>query len=144
MERVKIFVTSILAEELVVEWITKAVIWIHAGLGVAVLVGGPSRFVKPSYQPLIDYTNGQTWIWGVWIIASSLLIATPFKWPNALGLWLGMIWHISWSACFTVAVINYPNAAATPMVAYAGFAAIDAALLTARVIDKKEGRVHET
>ena len=121
------------------QWITSIMIMIHIGLGLAILSGGEIRFSIPSYNPLVDYVNGQVWIWGVWICASALLMATPFRWLNILGLWVGMCWHIVWMAAFTIATVRYETAAATPIPVYGGLAVICAALLTARVIDKTEG-----
>lgn len=138
MQRLKYFVTSGWAERLLTQWITSIMIMVHAGLGVVVIVGGRERFIPPTYQPLIDFTQGYTWIWGVWALLAAALMCTPFRWPNIIGLWLGMAWMIMWMTLFAVATMTYPNAAATPMVAYGGFALIDAALLTARVMDKTD------
>lgn len=120
-------------------WVTSIMVMVHFGLGIAIIVGGLERFSLPSYAPLIDYTNGNTWIWGVLIILSAILMSTPFRWANIAGLWIGMVWHIIWTACFAISSIHYPTAAATPIPAYGGLAMICAALLTARVIDKSEG-----
>lgn len=113
-------------------------IGVHLCLGAAVLIGGENRFVRPTYQPLIDMVGGQTWIWGVWTAVAAVLMMVPLRWPNIVGLWLGMAWQIMWMVLFGIALVHYPNAAATPMVAYGGFAMIDAALLTARVMDHKK------
>jgi hypothetical protein len=131
------FVVGPLEERLVTQWVTAIMIAVHWGLGLAILVGGEKRFSLPTYQPLLDLVDGEIWIWGVIICTSAWLMMTPFKLTNILGLWLGMCWMIMWLALFVVSVINYPTSAATAMVAYAGFAMIDAALLTARVLDKK-------
>jgi hypothetical protein len=120
------------------QWITTTVIMIHIGLGTAILAGGKIRFSLPSYSPLIDYSHGNVWVWGVWICVSALLMATPFRVLNILGLWIGMVWHTVWMACFTVATLRFDTAAATPIPIYGGMAMICAALLTARVIDRTE------
>jgi len=112
------------------------VIMVHIGLGGAVVFGGITKFTYPTYQPLIEFTNGHVWIWGFWITVSAMLMAAPFRWPNILGLWIGMIWHIIWMSCFTMATIRYETAAATPIPMFGGMALICTALLTARVIDK--------
>ena len=130
MKRVKYFATGL--------WLTTIVIMIHVGLAMVVLVGGVERFSIPSYNPLIDYSMGNTWLWGIWIGISAALMATPFRWPSIIGLWIGMIWHIIWMTCFTIAAINYPVAATTPIPMYGGLALICTALLTARVIETNE------
>lgn len=122
------------------QWITSIMIIIHVGLGMVVLVGGIDRFSVPSFTPLIDYSNGNTWIYGVWIIISGVLMATPFRWPNIVGLWLGMAWHILWMASFAVAMANFPNSSTTPIPVYGGLALICMALLTARAIEQIETR----
>lgn len=130
------FVTGRVAEHLLSQWITTVMLVVHWGLGIAILVGGKQRFSLPTYQPLIDLTNGHVWIWGVAICLSAILMMAPFKWPNVLGLWLGMAWMILWTVLFSVSVVSDNGSAATPAVAYAGFSMINAALLTARVIEK--------
>lgn len=131
------FVTGKQSEHLLTQWVTTVMIVVHWGLGIAILVGGPQRFSPPTYQPLIDLAMGQTWVWGVHIAISGLLMTVPFRWPQIIGLWLGMVWMIMWTVLFSVSVTQSPVSAATPAVAYAGFAMINAALLTARVIEKK-------
>lgn len=132
----KYFAKGLWVDRYLSQWITTIMIMVHIGLGIAVIAGGTIRFSAPSYNPLIDYTNGQTWIWGIWICVSAVLMTAPFRWPNILGLWLGMCWHIVWMAAFTIATLRYATAAATPIPVYGGLAMICAALLTARVIDK--------
>lgn len=133
------FASSARTEHLVSQWVTSAMIVIHWGLGIAILVGGVARFSLPTYQPLLDLTGGLAWPWGLAIIISGTLMMVPFKWPSIVGLWLGMAWMIIWTCLFSVSVLTYPTSAATPAVAYAGFAMINAALLTARVIEKPSG-----
>lgn len=132
----RFFASGEWVEEHLSQWITTIVIMIHIGLGTAIFAGGAVRFSIPSYNPLIDYSHGHIWLWGVWISVSALLMGTPFRWLNILGLWLGMCWHTVWMACFTVATLRYETAAATPIPVYGGMAMICAALLTARVIDR--------
>lgn len=132
------FVTGAREEYLVSQWVTSVMIIVHWGLAIAILVGGKARFSLPTYQPLIELTGGNTWIWGATIGLSGILMTIPFKWPNVAGLWLGMFWMILWTVLFSVSVTQDPGSAATPAVAYAGFAMINAALLTVRVIEKSD------
>jgi hypothetical protein len=125
-------------ERLLVQWVTSIMIAVHWGLGLSVLVGGQARFTIPTYQPLIDLTNGHVWIWGVAIMLSAFLMTMPWKVPTVVGTWLGMVWMIMWASLFSVSLLQYPQAAATPVVAYAGFAMINAALLTARLLERPE------
>lgn len=120
----------------VASWITTVMIMVHVGLAMAIFAGGRARFETKAYEPLIDYTDGRVWLWGLWILASSALMAVPFRWFNIIGLWIGMTWHICWMSCFMIATTRYENAVATPLPVYGGYAMICVALLTARVIDK--------
>lgn len=133
---VKYFAKGLWVDRHLAQWVTTIMIIAHVGLAMAVLAGGRERFVRPSYTPLIELTHGNVWIWGVWIFASAFLMGMPFRWPNIVGLWLGMFWHFAWMSCFTIAVLRYELAAATPIPVYGCLAMICAALLTARVIDK--------
>lgn len=137
MQKVKYYVRSVWAERILAQWVTNVIIGVHIGLGFAILAGGATRFTPPTYQPLLDLTSDKVWIWAVWILFSAVLIMTPFKWINAIGLWLGMFWHFTWAGLFLVAVNNYPIAGATPVVMYLGAALINAALLTVRVIEPR-------
>lgn len=130
------FVVGSLGERVLTQWVTAIMMLVHWGLGIAILVGGPTRFPPPTYQILRDLVNGNTWVWGVSILFSAVLILFPFKWLNVTGLFIGVLWMNMWMAMFIVSDLNYPDAAATPVVTYAGFAMINAALLTARVLDK--------
>lgn len=134
----RFFASGEWVESHLAQWITTIMIMAHIGLGTAIFSGGIVRFSVPSYNPLVDYTHGQVWIWGVWICTSAILMSTPFRWLNILGLWLGMCWHTVWMACFTIAVLQYETAAATPIPAYGSMALICTALLTARVIDRSK------
>lgn len=136
MHRVKYYVTNKWAEHLLSQWITSIMLLVHAWLGGVIIVGGESRFIKPTYQPLVEMVHGHTWIWGAIILASAVLMSIPFRWPIILGLWIAMAWFIMWMTLFAVSAVTYEDSAVTPMVAYGGYALISAALLTARVMDK--------
>lgn len=138
MEFMKYFAKGLWVDKHLAQWITTIMIMIHIGLAMAIIAGGVERFSVPSYEPLITYTGGHVWLWGVVMLVSAFLMGTPFRWPNIIGLWIGMSWHICWMSCFTIAALRYETAAATPIPAYGGFAMICAALLTARVIDKSK------
>lgn len=138
MKRVKYFATGLWVDKHFSQWLTSIVIMIHVGLAMVVVVGGVERFSIPSYNPLIAYSQGQTWIWGLWIGLSAALMATPFRMASIVGLWIGMVWHVIWMACFTIAALNYSVSATTPIPMYGGMALICTALLTARVIEKLE------
>lgn len=138
MRRAVNFFRSNWSEKHALIWVSNIMLWGHVALGVAVLVGGPHRFPFPTYQPLLMMVNGATWVWGAWILGAAALMTVPSKWPQIIGLWFGMVWHIMWCAAFAVAIVKYPTAGATAAVAYGTFAMIDAALLTARIVDRNE------
>ena len=135
----KNFATGFWVDRHLGQWVTTIVIMVNIGLAAAIFVGGIVRFSVPSYNPLIAYTDGHIWLWGVGIGVSAILMAAPFRKVNCLGLWIGMSWHIVWMVCFTIATLHYETAAATPIPVYGGLAMIHAVLLTARVIDKTGG-----
>lgn len=137
-KRVKYYATGEWARRHLIQWITNIMVLVHFGLGVAILSGGIERFSLPSYQPLVGLTRGQVWWWGIIIITSAVFIIAPFKYVSMLGLLIGVAWMNMWAALFLVALLHYPEAAATPMVAYAGFALINTALLAARVVERNE------
>lgn len=137
MRRVKVYVDNKWASHLLSAWITSIMAMAHLGLGLAVILGGEKRFVLPTYQPLVDMVDGNTWLWGVSIALSAVLMITPFRWPIIIGLWIGMFWMLMWTAAFTVSVLRFENAAATPIPVYGAMALINIALLTARVLDEK-------
>ena len=139
VQRVKYFARGLWVDRHLSQWVTTIVIVVNVGLGSVILAGGVDRFAPPSYNPLVDFTNGRTWIWGVWILFSGMLMTTPFRWPNIVGLWLSVFWHTIWMSCFIVAVVNFPGAASTPIPMYAGLALLSTALLTARAIETHGG-----
>ena len=139
VKRCKNYATGLWVDKHLSQWVTTIMIMLHIGLSMAIVAGGRDRFSVPSYTPLIEYTRGETWIWGVIIFCSAVLMSMPFRWPNIIGLWVGMGWHIIWMSCFTIAMVRYDNAAATGVPAYGIFALLCFALLTARVIDKPGG-----
>lgn len=136
MSKCKFYATGVWVDTHLAQWFTMIMAMIHFGLAIAVFIGGVDRFSFPSYDPLVDYTRGQVWIWGVWIALSAVLMTTPFRRLNIAGLWIGMMWHVVWMSCFIIAAAHYTSAAATPIPIYGGLAMLNAALLTARVIDK--------
>lgn len=135
----KHFLTSVWGERTITQWLANVLLFVHSGLGIAVLVGGIDRLTPPSYDPLIDLVHEQVWIWGAWSLASAFLLVIPLRWPNIVGLFLGMVWMWMWTGMFMVAVTQYPTASATAIVAYAGFGLLDLGLLAVRVIDRDEG-----
>ena len=138
MRRIAYFAKGLWADRHLSQWITSIMIIAHVGLGSIILATGSRRFVPPTYDPLIDLTNDNVWIWGVWILFSGVLMSVPFRWPNIVGLWVGMFWHIIWATCFTIAVTESDRAAATPIPMYGAGAMICIALLTARIIERNE------
>lgn len=138
MKRVKYFADGFWVRKHLVQWVTTIMIMIYMGLGSVIIAGGINRFPEPSYQPLIDYSNGRIWIWGIWICIAGICMSTPFRWINIIGLWLGMFWCVIWMTCFTIAAIHFDSSATTPIPVYGGLSLISAALLTARVIERTE------
>ena len=117
------------------QWINTVMVGVHFGLGVSLLIGGPLRLSDPTYLPVVNMVGGHTWVWGVLILFSGLLMLAPHRPANIFGLWVGMGWMIAWTGLFLTSVVAFPNSALLPVIACGGFAMIDTALLTARVIN---------
>lgn len=138
MLRVRYFTVGKRAEQLLSQWVTSIMVVVNICLGIAVTFTSIDRFRGPSYQPLIEFVGGRLWVWGLVFIGSGLLMMTPFRWPNIVGLWLSMYAHIVWSVFFVVALLTSPFSGPTAPIAYTGFATISAALLTVRIIEKSK------
>ncbi len=132
----KYFAKGLWVDRHLAQWMTTIMIILHVALGFSIVAGGEQRFDVPSYSPLVDYVHGNVWLWGVIVLMAALLMSVPFRWPNIIGLWVAMCWHIVWAACFAIASIRFDSASTTLAPVYGGLAMINAALLTARVIDK--------
>lgn len=135
----KQYLTSAWGERTITQWVANVLLFAHSGLGICIIVGGIDRLTPPSYDPLIDLVHGEIWIWGVWSLVVSFLLVIPFRWPNIIGLFLGMVWMWLWTGMFAVAVTQYPTASATAIIAYASLGLLDLGLLAVRVIDRVEG-----
>lgn len=122
-----------------VQWFTVVVVMVHVGLATVIFTGGAIRFTKPTYNYLVTTVDGEVWVWGALIFLSAVLMSVPFRWSNILGLWIGMVWHIVWMSCLSMAVLTYPTASGLTIPLFGGFALLCAGLLTARVLDKTDG-----
>lgn len=118
------------------QWINVIMVMVNVGLGMAIVAGGIDRFPSPTYDALIDVTNGRVWIWGFVILIAGVWMSMPFRKFNMAGLWLSTIWHTTWALSFIVAVFASPHASATAIPAYGGFAMISFALLAEKVLEK--------
>lgn len=134
----KHFLTSVWGERTITQWVANVLLFAHSGLGIAVLIGGIDRLTPPSYDPLINLVHGEIWIWGLWSLVAGVLLVVPLRWPNIIGLTLGMFWMYTWCGMFVVAVTQFPTASATAMIAYASLGLMDLGLLVVRVIDRGE------
>jgi hypothetical protein len=138
LTRLKFYAKGFWVDQNLAQWLTVIMIMVHIGLSMAIVASDQGRFSSPSYEPIYHYVGGHIWVWGFIIFVSAVLMSVPFRWPNIIGLWVGMTWHTIWMSCFTIALIRYDTAVATATPAYGGFAMICTALLTARVIDKSK------
>lgn len=138
MYRFRFITHGLWADRNLVPWVTLIIIMLNVSLGTAVVIGGPKRFQAPSYSALVDLSHNHVWIWGVMIIISGVFMSTPFRNLNIAGLWIGVVFYMTWMSAFTVAAFEFKHAATTPIPVYAALALICTALLTGRVIDKDE------
>jgi hypothetical protein len=97
---------------------------IAVGLGVAILLGGEERFGGLSYAVALE-TPGAPWSWGLWILASGImvLLGTVVAKPKviAFGAIAGAMWALLFAGAFTRAAILYGSANTTAPWAYLGF-----------------------
>lgn len=100
---------------------------INAGFAVTIFIGGAIRFPPPTYRPLLDMTGGQVWPYGVLFAISAIgLLARGYAW-HMVGCVFGVLAHSTFAALFLVAVLSFPDAAATAWWAYFAFASQSAA-----------------
>jgi hypothetical protein len=95
---------------------------INAGFATIVLVGGANRFPPPTYEPLLDMTGGEVWPYGVLFGISAIGLLGRGYWSRMVGCAFGIVAHSTFAALFLVAVLRFPDAAATAWWAYLAFA----------------------
>ena len=95
---------------------------INAGFAAIILVGGAIRFPPPTYEPLLDMTGGQVWPYGVLFAISAAGLLSRGYATRVIGCVFGVIAHSTFAALFLVAVLSFPDAAATAWWAYLAFA----------------------
>lgn len=123
-------------QELLTRLVSTIVIISHACLGI-VVVADRTLFQQEEYYPLRDIVSGHILVWAVWILASAFLMLSPFRWLSITGLWLGVLWTATWTAsCALAASRPDSDGGSVAMILYGTLSAIDAALLTARVLDR--------
>ena len=133
----KAWLQSTWGDHILDRWINSAMVLVHLGFGLVLVYDDPLSFSADTYDPLRTISQGNFWLWGVVILFSGLLMATPYKWVNVVGLWIGMAWMVVWTALFLLALFHSQEASAIPAVACGGFALINTALLTSRVINSE-------
>lgn len=113
---------------------------INLGFAICILAGGVTRFLTPTYRPLLQLTDGSVWPYGVLYLTSGLLLMAGWHLVRIIGAAFGILAHSSFSALFLVAVIQFPQAGATAWWAYLAFASQSAALATLGWMTWRENR----
>lgn len=124
----------------VLTFIYRAVAVTHILLGLAIMIGGKAHFPFPTYQPLLDLSQGAVWPWGVTIIAAGVLMLIPRAFAGFMGLLVGFLWMNLFASMFVVALIQYDGAGSTAPIPYALIAFIQVALLTLKVAEWRRRR----
>lgn len=124
----------------VVAAIYRTVAAVDAALAMAILAGGNARFPLPTYQPLLELTNGQSWPWGVSIGAAAFMIMIHSQVLNLLGLAISFLWLNLISAMFVTAIVQFPGAGSTAPIPYVGLAAMHVALMVLKVVEIRDAR----
>lgn len=107
---------------------------VHMGLSLVFITSPPERFSAAAWAPLLEMSNGQIVPWGVILGAAGILMAFGKVPTDIIGEAIAVCWCSFLSSMFIVALRD-PSASATGIVVYAGLMAINAALLSQRVID---------
>ena len=124
----------------VVHAIYRCILFADAALAMAILAGGTTRFPFPTYQPLLELSDGHAWPWGVSIGAAAILLAVHNRVANFVGLALSFLWMNLFSAMFAVAIVQYPAADSVAPIPYATLAVVHVALLTLKVVEYRASR----
>jgi hypothetical protein len=100
---------------------------INAGFALCVFVGGAIRFPPPTYAPLLGATDGHVWPYGVLFTLSAIGLISRTYVTRLVGCAFGVAAHSTFAGLFLVAVLSFPDAAATAWWAYLVFASQSAA-----------------
>lgn len=117
-----------------------AIVFANSALSMGILAGGDARFPYPTYQPLLDLTNGHVWPWGASIGIAAIFMAVHSRYANLFGLALSFAWYNLFSAMFAVAIVQYDTAGATAPVPYLALAMIHVALITLKIVEIRRAR----
>lgn len=112
-------------------------------VGVAILIGGTDRFPYPSYQPMLDLSNGSVVPWGMVVIIAGVLMLVPHRFAQLVGLAVAFLWFNLFCVMFVVADIQYEHSSSTAPVPYAILALISVALMTLKVAECRMAHRHK-
>lgn len=103
---------------------------IHCSLALAVFAGGQQRFPPPNYAPLLTFSGGRVWPYGLLWLTGGLLMILCCGRCRLWGIFISFLISNTWAALFLVAVLNNPSASFTPTAAYGGYGLLNAVLFT--------------
>lgn len=115
---------------------------VHVGFGVSILAGGAMRFPPPTYDPLLRFTDGQVWPYGLLFFVAGILMFFPGWRTRFAGLAAGVVACDTFAALFLVAVVKFPDAGGTAWWAYFCFGS-QASILAALVWAHRPRRTRE-
>lgn len=108
--------------------------FIHLSLAIAVLAGGAKRFPAPSYTSMLNLTHGHAWPYGVlWLIGGLTMLLNKTLW-RVIGCSFIVVVSCLWASLFAIAAWEIPTAAITPVVAYGGYAFINATMASLMIM----------
>lgn len=113
---------------------------IHLTIGVSILAASIDRFVSASFRPLLDFTDGVMWPYGLAYVLCGGVMTLGDGLLQRLGLMIGVLVNNVFAALFLVATIQYHDAAPTGIAAYGGYAALDAAVLALLINQRRKSK----
>lgn len=117
--------TELALDERAAQWAVRGILFVMAllaiGLGIAILLGGISRFSGISYSVALSLPGAPA-SWGWTILVAGLVVITGIVVGRPLitgaGMALGAFWCFLFAGAFAVAAVRYANANLTAMQAY--------------------------
>lgn len=111
---------------------------VHVGLGTSIIAGGSRRFPPPTYDVLLDASNGHVWPYGLTFVIVGLALTSPDPRVLFFAHWAGVISMNIFAALFFLAMVKNEAAAATAWWAYFGLGTIHGFNIALMLVRRKQ------